>query len=135
MNNIKDNHPYFSLIIPCLNEQKVLPLLLSDINKQIFSDFEIIVVDGKSEDKTKEIALKNPKTTLIISDKRNVSHQRNLGAKNANGKYLVFFDADTRINDYFLSGLAYRVQMCKPDMFSCWQKLKKHNPIIKFLLI
>jgi len=125
MNNIKDNHPYFSLIIPCLNEQKVLPLLLSDINKQIFSDFEIIVVDGKSEDKIKAIALKNPKTTLIISDKRNVSHQRNLGAKNANGKYLVFFDADTRINDYFLSGLAYRVQMCKPDMFSCWAKIEE----------
>ncbi|MFH1244651.1 MAG: glycosyltransferase, partial [bacterium] len=44
--------PFFSLIIPALNEAKYLPLLLDDLSKQTFLDFEVIVVDGNSDDQT-----------------------------------------------------------------------------------
>ena len=44
--------PFFSIIIPALNEEKYLPLLLSDLAKQTMRDFEVVVVDGKSEVKT-----------------------------------------------------------------------------------
>lgn len=125
--------PYFSIIIPCLNEEKALPLLLSDIKKQAFSDYEVIVVDGDSIDRTQEIVRKDPLLQLVISKKRNVSIQRNLGAKNAKGKYVVFFDADTRIETYYLTGLAYKTLTTNPDMFTCWSKLTpkdKKNKII-----
>ena len=47
-----------SIIIPTLNEEKYLPLLLESIKKQNFSDYEIILADAGSTDKTLEIAKK-----------------------------------------------------------------------------
>jgi len=53
--------PFFSIVIPTLNEEKYLPNLLNDLTKQKEKDFEIIVVDGKSEDRTIDIAIKYKK--------------------------------------------------------------------------
>lgn len=98
----------FSVIIPTLNEEHYLPRLLSDLSSQTQKDFEVIVVDGKSEDKTKEksreFADKFPLTFLEV-DKRNVSYQRNQGAKSAQGDILVFLDADTRVEKDFIAQL------------------------------
>jgi len=44
--------PFFSIIIPALNEEKYLPHLLDDLTKQTFRDFEVILVDGNSSDAT-----------------------------------------------------------------------------------
>lgn len=90
----------FSIIIPTLNEEKYLPLILSDLAQQQKKNFEIIVVDGKSTDKTKQIAnsfVDSMPLTFFEVDKRNVSYQRNFGAKKGKGQYFVFLDADTRI--------------------------------------
>src|SRR6266480_923896 len=91
----------FSIIIPTLNEEHYLPKLLTDLQKQTQQNFEVIVVDGKSEDNTKEQAISFAKKLplkFIETPTRNVSHQRNLGAKHALGAYLFFLDADTRID-------------------------------------
>lgn len=116
--------PYFSVIIPTLNEEKYLPNLLSDLSRQIHRDFEVIVVDGHSEDRTKERAFifksKLPSLTVTDSPKRNVSFQRNLGGKTAKGKYFLFIDADSRLPDFFLSGLVYRLMSQPADIFTCW---------------
>lgn len=98
----------FSIVIPTLNEEKYLPQLLGDLQKQRGKNFEIIIVDGQSDDKTHLIAQSFAKKLLITfltSSQRNVSHQRNTGAKQAQGKYIVFLDADNRINSIFLSKL------------------------------
>ena len=95
----------FSVVIPTLNEEKFLPLLLKDLSNQSYKEFEVIVVDGNSEDKTKKEAkkfTKKLKLSIINSKKRNVSYQRNLGASKAKYQYLVFIDADSRINKTFL---------------------------------
>ena len=118
--------PFFSIIIPALNEEKYLPLLLDDLSKQTFQNFEVIVVDGKSEDKTVELA-KNftnmlPKLTMITSKKRHVCTQRNLGAKKATSDILVFSDADNRFPPYFLQGIKYRWESNRVDILSCWLK-------------
>lgn len=97
--------PFFSVVIPTLNEEKYLPNLLSDLNKQKEKDFEIIIVDGKSEDRTIDIATKYKKkyqSKIIISQKRNLCYQRNLGAKNSSGEYLIFLDADIRLYGNYL---------------------------------
>ncbi len=99
-----------SVIIPTLNEEHYLPHLLSDLAAQTEKDFEVIVVDGKSEDKTKEKALTfldKFSLTFLEVEKRNVSFQRNTGAKVAKGKYIVFIDADTRIPHDFIENLAH----------------------------
>ena len=45
-----------SIVIPTLNEEKALPNLLGDLSRQTSDNFEIIVSDGNSDDKTLEIA-------------------------------------------------------------------------------
>lgn len=116
--------PFFSIIIPALNEEKYLPALLNDLAGQTTLDFEVIVIDGHSTDKTleKTKAFKNklPSLTILESDIRNVSVQRNLGAKNAKGKYLLFNDADNSLPPYFLEGVRYQLRVKPLDLFTCW---------------
>ncbi|HEX7042872.1 MAG TPA: glycosyltransferase [Patescibacteria group bacterium] len=98
----------FSVIIPTLNEENYLPHILEDLKNQEKQNFEVIIVDGKSDDKTKEVALQFAKKIplqFITVEKRNVSFQRNTGAQKANGKYLIFIDADTRIPKDFTKNL------------------------------
>lgn len=99
---------FFSIVIPTLNEQDYLPKLLADLCKQLNKSFEIIVVDGYSDDKTKTVVnqfmLKMPIQFYQVK-KRNLSYQRNYGAAKACGKYLVFLDADARISPLFIKNL------------------------------
>jgi len=101
-----DKNPFFSVIIPTLNEEKYLTKLLKSLADQTYHDFEVILVDGKSDDKTievfKKFENKYPASKIIISDKRNVSYQRNIGALSSKGKYLIFFDADVGVEKTFL---------------------------------
>jgi glycosyltransferase involved in cell wall biosynthesis len=102
-----------SIIIPTLNEEKFLPILLSSLTKQKFQgNWEVIVVDGKSKDKTKEIAKSFKKilpNLILITSERGVSKQRNVGARKAKYKNLVFIDADTVLPTDFLERIAKKV--------------------------
>jgi glycosyltransferase involved in cell wall biosynthesis len=94
-----------SIIIPTLNEEKNLGNLLQDIQEQTWTDYEIIISDGNSNDKTIEIAQRYGCKFFIEKDnnRRHPSIQRNNGAKIAKGNLFLFLDADTRLpNKYFL---------------------------------
>ncbi|HOX96539.1 MAG TPA: glycosyltransferase [Candidatus Woesebacteria bacterium] len=116
--------PFFSIIIPCLNEEKDLPVLLKDLSQQTLQDFEVIVVDGESKDKTvtkaKGFDKKLPSLTILTSKIRNVSVQRNMGGEAGRGKYLVFNDADNRLPKHFLEGVKYHLDVKPADMFTTW---------------
>ena len=118
--------PFFSIIIPALNEEKYLPLLLVDLQKQSFQNFEVVVVDGNSIDKTVEKAQEFkkilPSLTILTSKIRNVSVQRNMGAKNAHGKYLLFNDADNRLDSLFLAKLKVQISRYHPNIFSVFME-------------
>lgn len=96
---------FFSIIIPTLNEEKNLPLLLSSIKKQDYEkNFEVIISDSFSTDKTMAIAKQFlKKLNLKFYQKKflNVSQARNYGAKKAIGDFLIFFDADVEIEKIF----------------------------------
>lgn len=118
------NEPFFSIVIPCLNEEKSLPLLLKDLAAQTLQDFEVIVVDGNSKDNTVEYAKKLskslPSLTVLSSKIRNVSVQRNLGGEAGKGKYLLFNDADNRLPKHFLEGVKYHLGVKQCDLFTTW---------------
>ncbi len=81
-----------SIIIPTLNEEKYLPLLLKEIKKQNFdSPYEIIVADAGSEDKTVQIA---QSSGCRVAKGGLPARGRNEGAKIAKGDLFLFLDAD-----------------------------------------
>jgi len=93
----------FSVIVPALNEENYIEDCLRAISSQTFPryKYEIIVSDGTSTDKTVVIAKKYA-DRLIVSKKKGICWGRNYGAKFAQGKYLVFIDADTRLKEDYL---------------------------------
>lgn len=111
--------PYFSLIVPTLNEAKYISKLLTDLSHQTYADFELIVVDGHSDDRTLEVCRQYAaklKPQIIDSQVRHVCTQRNLGARHARGQVLLFIDADMRLPTYFLQGIKYRLESEPADV-------------------
>jgi serine protease Do len=92
-----------SIIIPALNEEKYLPILLSQIKKQNFTDYEIIVADAGSTDRTVEVA-KSFGCKIVKGGLP--AKGRNEGAKVAEGDIFLFMDADNiYLPDGFLEKL------------------------------
>jgi glycosyltransferase involved in cell wall biosynthesis len=94
-----------SIIIPALNEERYLPLLLESIKKQDFSSvkgtkYEIILADAGSSDKTVEIARKYG---CIIAAGGLPAKGRNKGSEIARGDLLFFLDSDTVLPDNFFN--------------------------------
>ena len=83
-----------SVVIPAFNEEKYIWTVLNGLKAQTFKDFETIVVDGGSSDKTRKIARTCAK--VIIEPKSGIGRARNKGACAAYGKIIVFLDADTK---------------------------------------
>ncbi len=84
-----------SIIIPTLNESKRLPLLLSDLS-EINNKSEILIIDSNSKDKTRDIAFING-TRFYKVNKKNRGLQLNYGAQKAQGEWLLFIHADSRL--------------------------------------
>lgn len=101
---MKHKNPFFTVVIPTLNEEKYICKILANLQDQLSKNFEVIVVDANSKDKTKEVCLEYGKKMPLIFhqlEKGNLSYQKNLGAKMANGEYVLFLDADMLIGRFF----------------------------------
>jgi len=106
-----------SIIIPTLNEEKYLPKLLDCINKQTYKDYEIIVADANSEDKTVRLAKKYG-CRIVKGGLPGIS--RNKGAKAAKGDILLFLDADSAIEPKFLEEALNKIKKRKLDVAGCY---------------
>jgi glycosyltransferase involved in cell wall biosynthesis len=105
-----------SVVIPTLNEERDLPELMESLSKQTFKDFEIIVGDAGSTDKTKEIAEKHG-ARVVPGGMPGVG--RNRGAAVASGEYLFFFDADVVLPDDFLAKAVKEMDEDFIDLATC----------------
>lgn len=105
-----------SIIIPTLNEEKMLPGLLNSIKIQDFDDYEVIVADAKSTDKTREIA---ESYGCRIVDGGLPGPGRNAGAKAAKGEFLFFFDADVILPPGFIRNVYNEMQDRFIDLATC----------------
>ena len=85
--------PKFSIVIPVYNVEKFIKRTLDSIKSQTFKDYEVIVVNDGSTDKSMDICKKYD-VKIINSKHVEVSEARNIGAKQAKGEYLVFLDSD-----------------------------------------
>lgn len=107
-----------SIIISTWNEENYLPKLLYCIKNQTHRDYEIIVVDGNSTDKTREIA-RGYGCKLILEPKNKEGHPgigRNLGVKAAKGDILLFLNADVQFDNNFLKNALSEIKKRKLDV-------------------
>ncbi len=101
-----------SIIIPTRNEEKIIEKTLLGFTSKMTLPYEIIVSDGKSIDKTVEIASKYTKNiiTCTTDATQTIAGGRDAGARIARGEYLVFFDADCSLpnpDEFFTHALAH----------------------------
>ena len=102
-----------SIIIPAWNEEKYLPKLLDCIKKQDYKDYEIIVADAKSTDRTRQVA---KRYGCRVVNGGAPAAGRNNGAKTAKGEILLFLDADVQFNNKFLDTAIKEFQGKKIDI-------------------
>lgn len=130
----------FSIVIPALNEERYLPVLLQSIADTGIDGLDVIVVDGTSDDATQDRVRAfadahrdRVSIRLFESDKRNVSTQRNLGAANAVHDLIAFLDADVEIPDReTLESLVASFRMERCAAASCRFTPTNGHPIGRF---
>jgi glycosyltransferase involved in cell wall biosynthesis len=119
-----------SIVIPTLNEEEYLPKLLESIKKQDYKDYEIIVADAKSKDKTRKIAKKDG-CRIVTGGMPAVG--RNNGAADAKGEYILFLDSDVVLPKNFLKRLMKEFEKRFLDIATCNFKLMSRKKIDRFL--
>lgn len=93
---ITTSAPLISVIIPAYNVEEYLESALDSVFAQTFQDFECIVVDDGSTDRTPLIINREPRIRAIRQTNQGASAARNTGIRIARGEFLTFLDADNR---------------------------------------
>ena len=90
--------PIISIILPVYNAEKYLGKCLDSLKVQTFPDIEILCVDDGSQDGSRRICeeymLAGKRFKLLSQPNSGPAAARNLGLRNAAGRYLMFCDAD-----------------------------------------
>ncbi len=94
--------PLISVVVPTYNEERYIGKLLDSLLKQdVKEPYEILVVDGRSEDKTKEVvrtyADKDQRVRLEDNPHRRTPYAFNKGVKKSKGEYVVILGAHSKV--------------------------------------
>lgn len=118
--------PLLSVVIPCHNSEKTLPMLLAMLSKlKCFPYVEIILINDGSTDKTEEVLKsfkKNKKNIKLITNRKpsgGASVPRNQGLSFAEGKYVYFLDSDDYLYQNNLDIILLQALEKNVDMVKC----------------
>lgn len=93
--------PFFSIVVPVYNVENYLNECIRSIIEQEYHDYEIILINDGSTDKSgalcNEFVSQNDQIRVIHQLNRGLSAARNTGIREANGQYLLFIDSDDYI--------------------------------------
>lgn len=92
--------PLYSIIIPLYNKERQIARTLDSVLAQSVTDFEVIVVDDGSKDRSSEIVkgYSDPRIRYIWKENGGVSSARNRGIQEAKGEWILFLDADDTLD-------------------------------------
>jgi len=90
---LQNTSPLFSVIIPVFNREILLPRAIESVLNQSFKDFEIIVIDDGSTDKSAQVA-QSYGVRVVKRKNGGVAAARNLGIKLSKGNIIAFLDSD-----------------------------------------
>lgn len=107
---------FFSVVIPLYNKENFIEKTLQSVFNQSFTDYELIIVNDCSTDKSVEVISKlNDEKIQLVNHKVNkgLSASRNTGIKNSNSKYIAFLDADDLWKPTFLEEIHLLIEKYK----------------------
>ncbi len=120
--------PRISVIVPVYKVEKYIEKCLDSISKQTFSDFECILVNDGSPDRSGEICRKyaeaDSRFRVIDQENAGVSAARNRAIAEARGEFIAFIDSDDHVEPDFLSVLIGGMK----DSHICGLSLKGGTP-------
>ena len=130
--------PLISVIIPVYNGEKYVAEAVNSLLNQPCKDLEIVIVNDGSKDNTdvicKKLAEQNANIKYIAKENGGVSSARNLGVKNAVGKYIAFLDSDDIwTTNFYDENLHSKIINDGSDMFSFGYIMsdeKMHNGVL-----
>ena len=89
--------PRVSVILPVFNGEQFIKLAIDTVAAQTYRDFELLVIDDGSTDRTREfLDAMETKATVLFQRNAGVYTARNLGLQHAKGELIAFLDADDR---------------------------------------
>jgi len=118
-----------SIIIPAYNEERLLPTAIHSVKEsaEVFINnnwqYEIIVCDNNSTDKTAEIA-RSLGATVVFEPVNQIARARNSGAKAASGDWLIFIDADSHPTAELFKSVIKEVESNKTIGGGCLIEMK-----------
>jgi len=117
----------FSVVVPVLNEEKLLPGCLESLNKLDFHKdmFEVIVVDNGSVDRSVDIA-KRYGAKVVHEKRQGITFARQTGLDEALGKYYITTDADARVPTNWLT-VAKRIFESNTDVVGITGPARLHD--------
>ncbi len=104
---------FFTVIIPLYNKEKYIENAIKSVLNQTFTDFNLLIINDFSTDKSVKIASKYISDTVeIIHHKKNagLAAARNSGIKNSNTNYITYLDADDLWKPTFLESIFQLIQ-------------------------
>ena len=116
--------PAISVIVPAYNAEKYIVSCVESVRKQTFQDWEMVIVDDGSKDKTRELCdqcAANDERIRVIHLRKNagVSNARNVGLSNAQGEYIAFLDADDCYEPHCLQTMWDIMKEADADTAAC----------------
>ena len=115
--------PKVSVIVAAYNAEHYLRRCLDSIAAQTLQDWECIIVNDGSKDKTgalaEEYALKDSRFRIIHQENEGVSSARQKGLDNAKGEYTIHADSDDWVNRSMLEELFYYAESRNADILIC----------------
>lgn len=112
-----------SVIVPVYNAEKTIERTISALIAQTFLDFEVLLIDNGSIDRTSEICLKyqqiDKRFRYIYTEQKGVSNARNIGLECAEGIYICFCDADDIPAENMLQVMLEDMEQYQTDCVMC----------------
>ncbi|MDT2833548.1 glycosyltransferase [Vagococcus carniphilus] len=110
-----------SVILPTFNSERTLDRTIKSILAQTYKEFELIIIDDGSTDDTLFLVSKYRDKRIKYFFQKNSGQgiARNKGIKKANGKYIIFIDADDKIEVDFFEVLQKNIECSNSDLVEC----------------
>lgn len=125
-----------SIIIPVYNSEKYLSKCIQSVLAQTYSNFELIIVDDGSTDKSKELceyyAQKDNRMIVKCQSNKGPSCARNFGLENVTGDFLLFIDSDDWIDENLLMDMIEKDAEYHADVIVFgWESEGKQKSLFK----